>query len=205
MVQDKVELISLSTLPLQSSSNHHIIGRGREYATARLASREESRVQAQIAHQKALMKEIDVPTSSKSTSFGERYTWSKSVSPRNLSTLPLAFEEARNREWIAQVEAAYAEQKARIESKYKSNSSKWPRLIETRQKDAGCLSLASVRHVPTRFGFTSGRCTGPLPSQTFQLTLSEQQYEIEMLINSRKYWRFGDFLQNKDSAQTEIV
>jgi len=201
----KVDLISLSTLPLQSFSNHHMIGRGKEYATARLASREESRVQAQIAHQKALIKEFDAPTSSKSTSFGERYTWSKSVSPRNLSTLPLVFEEARNREWIAQIEAAYAEQKARIGSKYKSNSSKWPRLIETRQKDAGCLSLASVRHIPTRFGFTSGRCTGPLPSQTFQLTLSEQQYEIEMLINSRKYWRFGDFLQNKDSAQTEIV
>ena len=65
---DKVELISLSTLPLQSFSNHHIIGRGKEYATARLASREESRVQAQIARQKALMKEFDVPTSSKSTS-----------------------------------------------------------------------------------------------------------------------------------------
>ena len=190
---DSITSRSLSYVDLRRPStwdnNLPISGRGSSYAKARVASREAIRVQAQTLRQSK--SHVATSTSSKpSCSLGEKYDWRKPVTPRNTSTVHLAFEEARSREWIAQVEAAYAEQKARGHKKWQYNS----------PHEAGGLPLSSVRHVPTRYGFTSGRCTGPLPSQTFQLSLSEQQYEIETIINSRKFWRFGDFLQNRDSA-----
>jgi hypothetical protein len=185
---------TLTFLDLKDEMPNHISGKGSEYIKARAASREASRVQTQKLRQEGVLSEIETSSSSKQppvTTLGERYNWNKTVSPRNTSTIHLAFEEARSREWVAQVEAAYAEQKARDYNKKQKYLT----------KEVVGLPLASVRHVPTRYGFTSGRCTGPLPSQTFQLSLSEHQYEIETLLNARKFWRFGDFLQNRDSAK----
>lgn len=195
--KDSLTARTLSVVDLRTSSTWDnnlpiLSGRGSSYAKARVASIEAIRVNAQTLRQ--AKSHSVTSTSSKPTpscSLGEKYDWRKPVTPRNTSTMHLAFEEARSREWVAQVEAAYADQKARGHKKEWKNNS---------PQEAGGLPLSSIRHVPTRYGFTSGRCTGPLPSQTFQLSLSEQQYDIETLINSRNYWRYGDFLQNRDSA-----
>jgi hypothetical protein len=217
---DSLTARTLSVVDLRTTSTSTwdnnlpiLSGRGSSYAKARVASREAIRVNAQTLRQ---AKSLSVTsTSSKPTpscSLGEKYDWRKPVTPRNTSTMHLAFEEARSREWVAQVEAAYADQKARghkkewknnspqetdADQKFRGHKKKWK---NNSPQETGGLPLSSIRHVPTRYGFTSGRCTGPLPSQTFQLSLSEQQYEIETLINARKYWRYGDFLQNRDSA-----
>jgi len=192
---DSLTSRSLSHVDLRRPStwdnNLPISGRGSSYAKARVASREAIRVQAQTLQQAKSLSVATSTSSKPSCLLGEKYDWRKPVTPRNTSTVHLAFKEARSREWVAPVEAAYTEQKARSHNKNRHYNS---------PQEAGGLPLSSVRHVPTRYGFTSGRCTGPLPSQTFQLSLSEQQYEIETIINSRKFWRFGDFLQNRDSA-----
>lgn len=195
---DSLTARTLSVVDLRSTSTSTwdnnlpiLSGRGSSYAKARVASREAIRANAQTLRQAKSLSVTSTSSKPTSCSLGEKYDWRKPVTPRNTSTMHLAFEEARSREWVAQVEAAYADQKSRGHKKEWKNNS---------PQEAGSLPLSSIRHVPTRYGFTSGRCTGPLPSQTFQLSLSEQQYEIETLINARKYWRYGDFLQNRDSA-----
>jgi len=139
---------------------------------------------------------------------------------------PSALEAARGREWAAQMQAAYAALAASraVQPPLAPRGAPLPlrgaplplrgaaRGLAARAR-APAPALASLRHVPTLFGLASGRRGGPLPSETMRFPAPRRggewgewgagdgdEDEVEALVRTRKYLRFGDMLGDVDSA-----
>jgi len=178
-----------------------VAGRGAAFIAARDAASEQRAVDAQRRAQREAA-ELSLRASRSSATprrgLGDAFEWPRiqsAAAPHASSSA--AYDAARDRAWAAGMLAALAALQAKDAARLLARRAG----ARARAAPADGAPLASLRHVPTRFGVASGRRRGPLPTQTMRVVASSEEAELEALIAGRKFWRYGDFLQNRESVE----